>query len=210
METRTMKDGINAANPSTIADMFRVIQLGDVLRGQIPQVVRNITPAPRPGLDPALPGCGLPHHARAAVMLSAYARGGFTSSGPLSTGQLTVAPNGDLACQVVDAFTGLDVIYIPQRGDVVSITSAVAADVLTLPKTLTTVLLLDATVDNGTALGSKIITVPGATPAAGRAALDTAKTMVKFAPGEATRATVTLLVASAADLTTLLDSPQTF
>jgi hypothetical protein len=104
--------------------------------------------------------------------------------------------------------------FIPEKGDEFIFAGSVAANVLTLPASLTgrgVILLADANATAGTTLGKKIILVPGAgAPAAGQARLNLAKGTVTFAVADAvTAATVTLTVVSAINVPALLDADST-
>jgi len=218
----TMREQINAANPNNIADLLRAIQLGDVLRGQLPQVLRNVQPVPDPSVDPSCHALQLPKKARTTSVMHVYARAGAGVPGKLllgrpgmiSSGQFAAAPNGDIATCATDAWTSVDAYYIPEPGDVFTMTSAVVDNVMIIPSTQLAVLLLDATVTDGASPGPKVISGPDTMglwtpPQPGQACLNASKTAVVFADGEATHATVTLLVASKADLAALLDSDGT-
>lgn len=212
------KDAFNRANPNTIADLFRLIQTGKVLRGQIPQVARKAAAAADAGVLATLFGLGLPSDAKAAGITRAYARAGAGTPGPLTivappavpiASQIGIAPNGEIVTLAADAWTDLDVTYVPERGDVVEYTAAVVANAIVLPANLTArgvVLLLGATVTAGASTGAKVIAAEGVPPIAGEAGLDAAKATVAFFAGEATEATLSLLMVAADDLAAILES----
>jgi hypothetical protein len=215
------KDAFDRANPNTIADLFRKAKIGKVLRGQIPQVIRANTPVADDGVDSTLFACMLPNDAKASAILRAYARSGVGTPGELTivlpnvvpaASEIAVAPNGDIVTLAADAWESLDVTYVPERGDVVEYTATVDSDAIALPSHITdrgVIYLLDALVTTGAPAGRKEIVAPGTAPAAGQAALDDAKEIVNFAAGEATEATLRLLIVAADDLGSLLESGET-
>jgi hypothetical protein len=213
-------DALNNAKPETICDLFRAIELGSLLRAQLPQVLRRKTPATPIYNLATLQTIQLPATARAANIVRATSLVG-TVTGELTpvaygttptTGQVAVGPNGNIVVLATDAITSLDVIYTPERGDVMDIASyPVASNVLTLPTSVTSkgvVLLLEVQALTGTSAGNKVILVPGAgAPAAGQARLNVAKTTITFAVADAvTSARVKLLVCAEKDLNTLLEA----
>lgn len=219
----TVKAALDRANPNTLPDLFRQLGLGQILRGQIPQVIRRRLPVDDAAVDGSLEAVILADDSRAAVVHRAYARAGMVT-GELTpvaygvtpmTGEIAVAPNGDIVVLEADAITDLDVVYTPERGDVFTLDLPVVpgTGVLTLPASVTTpgvVYLIDADATAGTVTGRKEILVPAAgEPAAGNARLNVAKTTVQFAVADAvSRATVRLLVASALDMNVLLEADE--
>jgi hypothetical protein len=229
-----LKNAINAAKPETICDAFRAIALGDLLRDQIPQVLRKQAPQNDPAQLATLQSFGVTDKgAPAAAILRARAWRGTATPTELavqaygatpSTGQIAVAPNGDIVVLAADAWLDVDVTYQPERGDVVQLPPLpVVSGVLTLPKTVldasgnrTAILLLEAivsAVSSGSATGEKIVLVPAGTqgspslPATGKAQLSIDGLTVQFnnATDHVSQAQVTLLVVSANDLDTLLE-----
>lgn len=217
----TQRAQIDLVNPNTLADNLRRIGLGSLLQGQIPQVRRKTNPdAAGSGsynlatVD-ALP---LPDGGKAAAILRATVRaGGVTGElAPVAygatptTGQIAVAPNGNIVTLAADAVTDMDVVYVPERGDVIESVFPVVTNAIALPATLTSrgvVLLLEAESLEGTLVSKLVIRVPGTTPTTGQAALNVAKSSVAFAAADAvTRARVKLLVLAAEDLCTVLES----
>ncbi len=221
--TNPLKDQIDAANPNTLADLMRKIQLGQVLRGQLPQVLRKQNPAADAAQLATLESLVLPNDAKATSILRATVRaGGVTGELAVqaygttpSTGQIAVAPNGDIAVLAADAITDMDVVYLPERGDVVTVTADVATGVLTIPAPYVSrgvIALLDANATVGTVTGRKKILVPAAgLPATTKAQLNLAKSTVSFnnATDAVTKASVTLLLAAAIDLDTTLEAEST-
>lgn len=219
----TMKAAFNRTNPNTLADLLRSIGLGDLLRGQINQSLRLKTPAADTSQLATLASFGVVAKGTAAAEVTrAYARA-TTAAGTLgelaiqapnttpADGQIAVAPNGDIVALLASAYVGVDVDYVPARGDVVTLEDqVVTANVYTIPAEYTNrgvVYLMSAT--GYTALGvatDKIIVAPGA-PAATQAALAVNKESVNFNAADAVvLCDVTLLVATAKDLDTLLEA----
>jgi hypothetical protein len=233
--TNPLKNSFDTAKPETIADLFRIIALGDVLRDQLPQVLRKQLPVSDPAQLGTLQSFGCPAKgAPAASILRARAWRGTTTPAELTieaygatpgSGQIAVAPNGDIVVLAADAWLDVDVTYMPERGDVVVLPPLpVATGLLTLPKTVLdasgnrmAILLLSAVVtavSSGTALGAKNVLVPAGTigatalPATGKAQMTLDGLGVQFnnATDHVSQAQVTLFVVSANDLDTLLES----
>jgi hypothetical protein len=219
----TVKAALDRANPNTLPDLFRQLGLGQIMRGQIPQVLRRQAPVDDAGVDGSLEAIILPDDCRAAVIHRAYARAGMVTGelAPVAygttpmTGEIAVAPNGNIVVLEADAITDLDVVFTPERCDVVTLDLPVVpgTGVCALPPAVTTpgvVYLIDANATAGTATGRMEILVPAAgAPGAGNARLDVAKENVQFAVADAVeRATVRLAVVSAIDFSALLEAAE--
>lgn len=229
-----LKNAIDNAKPETISDAFRTIALGDVLRDQIPQVLRKQQPAADPSQLASVQSLGtVAKGAPAAIIMRARSWAGTATPQELApqaygtapaAGQIAVAPNGDIVVNAADAWTDMDVTYIPERGDIVTLPPLpVVAGVLTLPSNVlrsdgsrTVLLLVNATataIGAGGISGAKAVVVPAGTqaapvlPATTQASLSIDGLTVEFnsATDKVTQAQVTLLVVSAADLDTLLE-----
>lgn len=220
----TVKTSLNRANPNGVNDMFRLIAIGDVIAAG--KLVQRRVDMDAAGADvgtlATVDALVVPDGQKARQVSSAYARAGGVT-GPLAvvapgatptTGQIAVAPNGNIVTLATDAITDLDVEYegIP---DVVLVEAVfpVVSDAVVLPNSISVpgaVELLEAELVEGTGTGNKIILIAGGTPAAGRAAINAAKTEVDFAAADAgVRARLKLLVSKeAADmLGAILESP---
>jgi hypothetical protein len=220
----TFRASFDRADINTLADLLRKVGLGSLLAGQVPQVRRNLNPD-------VLGACAynlstvdaivLPAHARASAVLRATVRAGGVT-GELTpqafgttptTGQIAVAPNGNIVVVATDAITDMDVVYVPERGDVIETVFPVVSHSITLPTSITTrgvVLLAEVEALEGTSTGAKKILVPGGSPSAGQAALGIAKGTVVFAAADAvTRARVQLVVTAAEDLAAILEASAT-
>lgn len=201
---------LNRADPNTIADVLRQIAFGRVMVGQIPQCIRRKDGSVNSPYNLATLGTiVLPNEAKAASIVRATAIAGTAAAGELAaqafgatpaTTQIAVAPNGDLVFLLTDAYTAVDVTYIPERGFSVETFFPVVSNVLTLPNSVVgggkgVALLTEAEAVSGTSTGKKIILVPGSgAPSAGQCRLNLAKTTVTFATADAvTRARVKLL-----------------
>lgn len=225
------------ANPNQIGNLLQSAKLGRLLLGQLPQVRRKVDlSVASPYALATLGVFQLPEEGKASTIQAAYARAGGVALGPLTivapgvtpaTTQIAVTPNGDIACLLSDAYTSVDILFTPERGDSLGLdrdgnvnnVSApgnvypVVSNVITLPATLTArgvVLLMEAEALTGTSTGKKIVLAPGAgAPAAGQARLNLAKSTITFAVADAvTRARIKLLVCAADDLGNILTATQ--
>jgi hypothetical protein len=218
--TKTLKDVLDGASPGSLPEVARALKLGSFLRA-MPTFLRHKTPAADPSQLSTILSLNRPHDARAASIFRAKARAGTSATATElavqaygatpTTGQIAVAPNGDIALLGTDAWTDVDVEYQPTYGDVVALTLPVVTNAMAIPAALTArgvIYLLDATSNVGTLTGAMKILVPSASTAAtGQARLDLAAANVKFASADAvTNATVHLLVAAAVDIDALLES----
>lgn len=212
----SLKSTLDNANPNTIADKFRTIKIGSVLRA-VATFLRKKDPAASPYQLATLEALTLPDDAKASTIDRAYSRaGGVTGELTVvaygvtpATGEIAVAPNGDVVVLAADAITSLDVTYQPEKQDIYEAELEVAANVLTIPAPFTdqgVINLLEAEATTGTATGKKIVLVPGGgAPAAGQARLNVAKTTVTFAVADAvTKARVKFSTVPATDVDALL------
>jgi hypothetical protein len=219
----SVREALNRLDVSAIADAFRGVALGDVLRG-LPVYLRGVAPN-NSGTPQNVSTEGvvqLPEDAKAAyifrctVKASGVTNGEFTieSYGTTpSTTQVAVAPNGDIVFLASDAVTSADIIYLPQKGDVLgnnqysklgvtSLTLSVSSTgqaLIPAPYAGLAVLLMQANAIAGTVTGQKQILVPATSAtAAGKAALSQDGKSIWFnhATDGVTQATVDILVAS--------------
>ncbi len=231
------------ANPNDIDDLLRQIAIGSLLQGQVPQAYRkaNLSVADPNNLA-TLGVLKLPDNGKASLIHRAYARAGGVTLGELAvqsfgttptTGQIAVTPTGDIACLLSDAFTSVDIIFTPERGDGNAVDKngdpklnsdgvtpangnyyPVASNVLTFPASVTAqgiILVTEAEAVTATSTGKKIVLVPGSgAPSAGQCRLNLAKTTLTFATADAvTRARVKLLLCASKDLATILNASAT-
>jgi hypothetical protein len=233
----SVRQALSRVDPNTAQDILRSLAFGDVLRAA-PVYLRSVSAGTTGAVPQQLATLGcvvLPEDAKAAYILrctvkaAGVALGEFTvepyGTTPATT-QVAVAPNGDIVFLGSDAVTSADILYVPEKGDVLgqlansnatqntslgasgfgtgitSLTLAVTpgTGVCALPSAYAgkTILLMQANATAGTTTGQKIILVPaGSAPATGKAALNTAKTQILFATADAvTSCTVDILVAS--------------
>lgn len=205
------EDVVNNVHDGNAGDILRILRLGDMYRGNLVQHVRKfnfVTAVVSPYSLATVQTLVLPDKSRACTILRATAKTGAGTPGEVAVvaygatptaGQIAVGPNGNIVALIADGWTDIDVVYTPERGNVLEVTLAVSTNVLTLPASITAtgaVLLLEAEALVGTAVGTKIPLVPGAgAPAAGQARLNLAKTTVTFAGADAvTRARVKVLL----------------
>lgn len=141
----TLKDKLNDANLNQLADMFRALRFGDILRA-LPvkryKAVPNNAPA---DMIAAVDTLQLPDDAKAVRVLRAYARAGSGTLGelvvdaaPMTTataaGHVNVTESGDVSFADADAWTFVDVEYMPEKLTVLEFTlPASAADTFTIP-----------------------------------------------------------------------------
>ena len=219
----TLKDELNFSNLNQIADYLSVIKLGNVLRQQLPHSISKAAPAVNAYNLSTVQCIALPEDAKAAVILRASVRAGGTAGEYTAVGMGTtpsttnfaVTPNGDIGFLGTDAVTDVDVVYIPQRYDIVELTLPAPAGVVTIPTVYTTLgvkFLLEAEAITATIAGKKIILVPSTTPATTKANLNVAKTQVLFntATDAVTVARVKLAVVSSYDIHAALSVAATF
>ena len=220
----SIREALNRADMNTIADLFRAGALGDVLRG-LPVYLRAVKPAAHtPQQLSTLDVIELPQDAKAALILRATVKkSGGATIGELtiepygttpSTTQVAVAPNGDIVFDhTTDLVTSVDVIYVPQKGDVLGNCQNSKLGVTSLTLSIDTtgfaalpaaysgkaILLMQANVTVGTVTGQKGILVPAtAVVATTKAALSKDATGIWFnlATDAPTQCIVDVLVSS--------------
>lgn len=220
----SIREALNRADPNVLADIFRGTALGDVLRG-LPVYLRAVAPQ-LAGVVPqqlsTLACIQLPQDAKAAILHRVTVRttgsaavGEYTivayGTTPTST-QCAIAPNGDIVFLGTDLVTSVDVVYTPQKGDVLgnnansklgitSLSLAAPSGISTIPAPYAgkVIALLQANATTATITGQKIILVPAAgVVATTKAALsqDGTKIYWNFGTDVVTAGTVDLLVAS--------------
>lgn len=212
----SLKARLDAANPNTLPSNLQTLKIGSVLAA-IPTTLRKKAAVASPYALAAELVVALPEDAKACSIFSAYARAGAGTLGPLTVvapgttpvaGQIAVAPSGDIATAAADAWTSLDVTYLPEKYDTMELTLPVVADTLVLPTPALTagaVMLIEAESLAG-APGKKIVLAPGAVPAAGQAALALDKSTVAFAAADAvTSARVKIAIGASVDVQALLE-----
>lgn len=233
----SLKAALNRAQLQSIATIFEFIAIGDQLRA-LNTTLRAKAPlgagaaAQYPYTIQAGAGTwALPDDAKAVVGISAYARAGTGTLGVLTydgveatapaAGHWAISPSGDVVFNSTDAWTSVDVVYTPQKQDVVELVGigvTSGTGVCTLPTTQNGVSppnyvsMLEAEALAGTTTGKKVVGLPvAAAPSTGLAALNTNKLSVFFATADAvTSARLKLGVASKIDIDALLEATSAF
>ena len=214
------KDSFDRADPNVLADLMRLVGIGEVLRGQIPQALRMKTAAADVSQLATLTSFG----AIAMAVTRAYARVGpggtpgvlavQAAGATPANAQIAVAPNGDIVVLTASGYTGVDIDYIPARGDLITLTNqVVTANVWAVPARLAAlgvIYLRSAEATAGALVGYKVVIVPGGVSAvSGQVNLNVAKSSVQFVVANAvTRADITLLVGAEKDLDTVLEGAE--
>jgi hypothetical protein len=213
----TLKEELDKPTPNTLADKLAAVKIGTVIRATKNSLYKQ-TPAASLSQLATLWSVSLPTDVKAAQAVGAYARAGAVTGQLVpvaygvtpASGQFAVAPNGDIVTLAADAITSLDVQYMPEKLDVLTLDLPVIADVAVLPEvalTPGTVLLMKAVVTAGASVGEKIVIAAGGAPAgAAQANLAIDKASVQFKAGEATKCTVTLGCIPSVDVEALLGS----
>lgn len=205
-------------SPGNLPDLMKKLRLGDLFAGSVKFDLRKTAPAADAAQLATLHQVGLPDWLRASAIHRSYARAGTATAGELSvkgygvtpqTGEVAVAPNGDIALLAADAWTSLDVEFMAVFGSVVELTGLpVSSNAVALPTPYTdrgVIYLIDANATEGTVTGRKIITVPAASGTATKACLNLAKTSVLFHADDAvTKCNLKLFVAPELDTRTIL------
>ncbi len=217
----SLKEEFNKANPNTVPSALQTLKAGSLLTA-LPTTLRKKAAVTSPYAPAATLVVALPEDAKANRIFSAYARAGAGTPAALTivangavpvAGQASVAGDGDVLTAAADAWTSIDVVYLPEKYDVQEYTLPVVANVLTLPAQATApgaVLLVEAEALTGGAVGKKIVNIPGTAPAAGNAALSAALTTVAFNAADAvTSARVKIGVGSSVDVQALLEAQST-
>jgi len=130
----------------------------------------------------------------------------------VTTKNIEIGPTGDLMLLGTDAYTSVDVLYLPEKYDVVEVTLPVVTNAMLLPATQGEALfLLEVQATVGTSIGTKIVDPPGTAVAAGHAALDLAKLNCVFAAGDAvTSARVKYAIAASIDINAFLETASVY
>lgn len=224
MSNEIIQQTIDRSDPNTLADILRAMKFGSVLRA-LPTALRKSGTAASAFVNAgALITSNQSDLAPAAAVHTAYARAGAGAPAALTlavayppvAGEYAIAPNGKIVTAVADAWTDLDVMYQPEKGDIVEFDFTVdpATGILALPNNITTpgaVMLLEATSLTGTVTGAMEIMPPGTAAAAGQAELSADKSQVTFGVADAvSSARVKLLVSSSVDVSAFLDSLSNF
>jgi hypothetical protein len=218
----SLKNQLNLANPNTLPSKLQQLKIGSLLNA-MPTSLRQKAAVASPYVDPlTMLVVQVPEDAKANTIFRAYARAGIGVLAELAVmapgtvpaaGQIAVAPNGDIATSAFDAWTNLDVMYLPEKYDVVEYTLDVVANVMNLPASALAagvVLLTEAEAIEGGTTGKKIILSAGVATAPGKVALNPALTFVSFDPADlVTKARVKLGIGASVDVQALLEAEST-
>ena len=220
----TLKDVLNRADLNTLSYVLQTAKFGDVVRSlpvHIYRIAANQAPTDQ---ITAVHSYKLPDDCKASFILRATAIAGSGTAGPLTVdaspmvtapaaGHVNVTQSGDLAFAAADAWTSVDVLYVPLKLDVVSYTGPVvaASGIMTLPVVLqtTAVAIYEATANIGTTTGpAAVIAQATAVPTTTHQVnFNGAKSQVQFRIADAvTSATVKLGVIPGTNLNSLLGS----
>lgn len=216
MANETIQGALNRANPNGLADIAHAVALGDLLTQHMPRVVRGNVPAIAALTSQAAlleDRIVLPTGCKAGLIRRAWARstGAAGALGELTVtalgadpgaGEIAVAPNGDIVTQANDAYTSVDVDYMPEKGKLVTLTGVVVVPgtgVCTLPLAVLTanpVVLVSAVATAGGVVAAKTVGFRAAVaPATTFACLSILGTIVYFAIADAvTLCNLTLIV----------------
>lgn len=218
----SLKAALNRAQVGSISAMLKTIAFGDFVRSaQTYLRAKGVLAAGTANpyvVQSGANSIALPEDAKALNLIKVYARAGTGTAGLLTidvdaatapaAGHVKISPNGDVLFNSTDAWTSVDVVYEPEKGDVVETTLAVASNSLTIPTAYGPVVrLLEAEALVGTNTGKFAIAANAASNGTTLTAnLDLAMKNVLFNSANAvTSARVKLLVASAVDVDALLE-----
>jgi len=219
----SLKAAFNRSNPNSLASMLASVRFGDVLRRENVQVRSAAL-----SVDPYGPASNttlvLPDDAKCATVLAGYARAGTATCGQLipqipgaGVGTtLFCAPsvNGNILFHAADAWTSVDVLYVPQHVSVIEVTLAVpASGILVLPVGIGSACELYEAQRTDTLSTKLVPTTPAASNATnGTVCFNLAKTDVLFSTnGDAVvSARLKLGVADSVDINALLEAVSAF
>jgi hypothetical protein len=223
----TLKEVLNAANPTTLADALKALGLGDVLRA-LPVHLTKQVPATSPtNMIANTHAIVLPDDAKCGAILSCYVRAGtvngaFTcdnlpQSTSVTTAHVAKTESGDIAFLDSDAVTSVDIVYVPRKMDVVILTNQPVVSgtgVCALPSWVTTagVVTILSAVSTGTTGGTcKVVAPAAAVPTTTlQCNLNLAKTQAQFRIADViTSATIKLGLIPAIDVNALLAAAST-
>jgi hypothetical protein len=217
----SLKNQLNGGNINELQDILRFLKLGNVLRAEAANLYGAIPVLA--GVNPYVLATAqsiiLPDDAKAGAIIYATARAGTGAIGALTpavqansapgAAGIKVAPNGDLLLLGTDAYTLIDITYLPDIYDLFEFILPVVpgTGVLTLPPGLYATNLLEAEALAGTTVGKKIVLMPGTAQTTVSASINAAGTQVQFGTADAvTSARVKLGVKPAVDMNVVLEA----
>ncbi len=217
--TSSLKVVLNNATPGPFESALQVMKFGNVMRA-MPTWLRRINPST--GVNPyaltTIQSIELPDDAKAAFLMQGFAYTGTGTAGvmindawgttPTTTLHMAITPSGDLAFLSADAWTSVDVLYVPDKYDLVEITLPVVSNAMVLPVGLGGVTgLFECESLTGTLKAKLVILAPGGTATTGKCALTLDMTTVNFASANAvTSARVKFGVVAGTDVNALLEA----
>lgn len=173
--TDIVRQALDRANPNTLADHLRSLEIGSCLATEVKQVVRMFNMGAA-GADVSnlatLDVMKLPDNAKAISILRAYARktAAAGTCGELAPqawattpadAQIAVSPCGDIVTLAVSDYSSIDVEYLAVRGEMVELAElAVSGDQAVLPSWITdrgVIMLLEAESLAGAVTGDFIV-----------------------------------------------------
>jgi hypothetical protein len=223
----SLKNQLDGANPTPLADMLRAVKIGSVLRA-LPTELNGKAPLAvtvDPYVAAAAIALSMPDDAKAAFLFRGYGRAGTATPIELvvdaaqtgaaanpAANHVGISPNGDLVFHGADAWTSVDLLYLPGKYDVVELTLPVVGSSMAIPATFKAMYLFEAEVTVGVVVGKKIIDGPATATALGHVELDAAKANVIFNAGDVVAGTarVKFGVYSATDVDALLEAVSNF
>jgi len=214
----TLKDALNRVNPNSLADALRLLGFGSMLRALTTYLFGKLPVVGGPYVGALNPALVFAPDAKALSVVTAYAKAGTGTLGPLAAsattppaaGKYFLTPTGDLVFAIADAWTSVDVTYIPQKGDVVELYLPVVANAAAIPAQYAALTLIECDAIAGLVVTPKVIDAPGTAVAAGQAALDLGKHNVEFNAADAVvQCRVKFLAVPAIDVDALLESTDT-
>jgi len=220
----TNKDMLNNANPNELASLLQGAALGDMVRA-LPCYLRGKAQGAT-GANPydhsTLGSIVLPDDAKGCTILRATAKAGTATAQELTvepygttpaTLQCAVSPAGNLVFFGTDAWTDVDVVYLPEKGTMVQLTLPVVTNAIVLPAPMAgAILLCECESLAGTTTGKFEVLVPGAAPgSSAKANLSLDKKSVLFKSTDAvTSARIKVLCKSSTDLDAYLEANASF
>ena len=210
---------LSRAQLQSLTSMLEQIQFGTQLRQKLPVTLRAAVPTTDPYAGLSTVSIFLPDDAKAAQILSAYARAGTGTLGPLmveatgstlAAGQCMVSPDGNINFYAADAWTSVDVVYRAESQDVIELTLPCVSGVVTLPTAAVgagAVTLMEAQRADTSTAQLVVLSPSNSAPSTGDANLNLAKTEVLLHVADAaTSVRVKLGIANAVDLNALLEA----
>lgn len=173
---RPLRQALNQALTNNQVDAMRGIRSGDAFE----QSGMFIS-----GGQGDFTGFALPEAAKASAILTAFATTGTPGfltvvNGTPAAGEIAVSPTGDIALNIADSITNVELVYMPQEGAIFEDLVDVAASVSTLLQSRGGVILLEAEVLTGVIPGVKAVIARASAATASSASLDAAGTGITW------------------------------